>query len=600
MKFPEVSPSRAECQRQIVDALRSEGARLYVDASVLIHCYEMSRSACEELLAALTSLEKRVRVPVWSAQETWDVTRELPNKRPLKQKAAALKKRLQDFRAESLRYIDEQTFGDITLEEYTTAINEAVTKLEDLARRVEGIEPGHEDANAQLLPFIAERSVPSNMLEIFSEVQRTGELRFTHEVPPGFADGGTKAPTLQEDGSEEQNSQPKGKKKNRYGDLIMWLEALQDCAREKAQHLIVLTRDNSKRDWVYRPERIKDDEGKLLQNGGLVTLPLPLLTQEAMQRCAVLEGVHVLSLEMFTQVMRTSFGARVGSLGRALQSANRPRPTSRSERAAEQLPLAIDGVAQDISFSSQDMIYEPTADEMATSIGRQILGLHTEGWEAQNEAANILLDLVPSATPSELKQIGRGIIVASNEDAIGPIELAQQVLENTELSATTRANLLVGMLAETYFDENGEPKKPEAYPEIISMLFAHANDVATRPAYQCAVEDRLGLIRKFYLGLPGEAPHEIRLELLLNGRVLRGVQADGVELLESEAPHSRRIGLGSRTEEISVSDLVEVIAREFVVRVDMLRVDGPTNFLIEVPPRLGFIAWGPATGERLR
>jgi hypothetical protein len=53
MIFPEVAPSRSECMRQVQEAFRSDGARVYVDASVLIHCYEMSRSAREELLHAL-------------------------------------------------------------------------------------------------------------------------------------------------------------------------------------------------------------------------------------------------------------------------------------------------------------------------------------------------------------------------------------------------------------------------------------------------------------------------------------------------------------------------------------------------------------------
>jgi hypothetical protein len=108
MIFPEVTPSRSECLRQVTDALRSEGARLYVDASVLIRCYEMSRSGCDELLAALSFFGARVRVPVWSAKETWEVTRGLRTKKPLKQMADQLNIRLLEMRTESLRYVDER------------------------------------------------------------------------------------------------------------------------------------------------------------------------------------------------------------------------------------------------------------------------------------------------------------------------------------------------------------------------------------------------------------------------------------------------------------------------------------------------------------
>lgn len=601
MIFPDVAPSRTECQRQITDALKSNGARLYVDASVLIHCYEMSRSACEELLVALDGFGDRVRVPVWSAKETWDHTRELPSKRPLAKTAGGLNKRLQDFRTESLRYVDERTFGDMSLEQYTTAVDDAVASVEALAKRAERIEPGHDDANAKLLPFIATHSLSSNMVEIYAEVHRTGELRFSHEVPPGFGDGGTKATAQAEGDVEETAPLPKGKKRNRYGDLIMWLETLQDCTASGSQHLIILTRDNSKKDWVYKPDRVMGDDDRLQQNGGLITLPHPLLAQEAKQRCPTLQGVHVISLEMFTQILRAGFGARVGNLARALQASDRPAkvPAQRQERQADQPPVEPDA-AQDVTFGSQDMMYEPAADERDNPIWQQIAGLRSEGWTAQNAAASALLDLIPAATPDELKQIGRGVVAASNEDAVGPVELVQQVLGNSDLPASTRANLLVGMLAETYFDENGEAKKPAAHPEITTALFAYASDPATRRAYEATVDEPLGPIRRLYLALPGEPERQIRLELLLTGSVLKGGQANDVDILEADAPESRRITIGGRAGETPVSELVANIAKEFVVPASMFHVDGPTNFQIEVPERMGFIGWGPTTGEQLR
>jgi hypothetical protein len=378
----------------------------------------------------------------------------------------------------------------------------------------------------------------------------------------------------------------------------MWLEALQDCQSPESKHLVILTRDNSKKDWVYKPERVLDEDGKLQQNGGLVTLPLPLLVQEAKQRCPSLESVHVISLEMFTQILRSGFRARVGNLVRALQPTPKTtRPAQRPDRQVEPPPGAP--AALNVTFSSQDMIYEPAPEEADSPVWRQIAGLRAEGWSVQNEAAETLMGIIGEATDEQMKQIGRGIIAASNEDAVGPIDLANAVLDNRELPAAARANLLVGLLAETYFDENGSAKKPAAFPDITTILFARAQDPETRRAYEVTIEEPLDPFRQSYLALPGEPDRQIILEIKISQSGLTA-QADGVELLEANAPENRRITIGGRTGETSVSDLVAAIAREFVVPVSMLQVEGPTNFQVDIPERMGFIAWGPSTGEHLR
>lgn len=599
MIFPEIAPNRTDCQRQIVEALSSQQARLYVDASVLIHCYEMSRSACEELLNALEMFDDRVRVPIWAAKETWEHTRGLPSRQPLKKISGGVNKLLARFRTESLRYVDARTFDDMTAERFTTDVDALIGAAETLTKRTEKLEPAHDDANARLLPFIAAHSLSSNMALIYDEVNRTGEQRYAHEVPPGFGDGGTRD-AMPEDQPEGAAVQQKGKKRNRFGDLIMWLESLQDCGSGNCEHLVVLTRDNTKKDWVYNPDRVLDDEGRLMQNGGLVTLPLPLLAQEARQRCPTLHNVQVISLEMFTQVLRANFGGRVSNLIRALQpgsAARRPtRPTDRQERSP-----ASDAAVADVTFSSADMMFEPSEEQQAASlIWQEIAGLRAEGWTAQNDAAAALSGMLQQADGDEAKQVGRGIVAATNEGALGPVELAEQVLADPHANAQVRANLLVGMLAETYFGEEGEPKKPVAHPEIASTLFAHAIDADTRRAYEVTVGAPLDPLRRAYLALPGEAATTMRVELQHSGNTLQGLQIDGREVLEHDAPGSRQIVPGGRLARMPVTELLKALASEFVIPVEMLEVDGPTSFEVELPERLGFVDWGPETGEQLR
>jgi len=598
MIFPEIAPSRSDFQRQIVEALSSDKARLFIDASVLIHCYEMSRSACEELLTALDGFGDRVRVPIWAAKETWDHTRGLPSRQPLKKISTNVTKAIGHFRSDSLRYVDERTFDDMSAEQFTTEVDSLIAAADALTRRTERLEPAHDDANARLLPFIASHSVSSDMPMIYDEVTRTGEQRYAHEVPPGFRDGGTKEPSGDDD-VEGAPAQLKGKKRNRFGDLIMWLESLQDCKTHACEHLVVLTRDNTKGDWVYNPRLVMDDEGRTVNNGGLLTLPLPLLTQEARQRCETLQSVHVISLEMFTQIVRASFGGRVSNLIRALQAGTATRrPARPAERPHRNPP---DGqTAAAVAFGSGDMMFEPSDDQAGTPTWQHIADLRAEGWTAKNEAATALAEILPQASADEAKQIGRGIVAATNEDALGPLELAEELLADPDASAEVRANLLVGMLAETYFGEEGEPKKPRAHPEITASLFAHASDADTRRAYEVTVGAPLEPLRRAYFALPGEELRKLRIEVQLSGSTLQGLQIEGREVLEQDAPGSRQIVTGGRGASMGIIDLVKAVADAFVVPVDMLEVDGPTNYDVDLPERLGFVDWGPETGEQLR
>lgn len=597
MLFPEIAPSRSEIQRLVVESLRAPNARLYVDSSVLIHCYEMSRSACEELLAALDSLGERVKVPMWCAKETWEHYRGLTSKRPLQKTAGLLNKRLSDFRNHSLRYVDERTFSDLSVEEYTSALDAAVSNLEQLVRRVEKIEPSHDAASARLIPFITDRALNSDMASIYAEIQETGEARYSHEVPPGFGDGGTKN---SQDGDEDSDDAPvlKGKKRNRYGDLIMWLETLADCQTSAAEHLVILTRDNTKKDWTLNPERVTGDDGKLQQNGGLITLPLPMLVQEAKRRCQTVNTVHVISLELFTQVTRVSFGARVGNLARALQASSKSaRSAAPVDVASARAPQSAEDVG-DLRFGSGDMMFEPSEQEASRPIWQVLSDLKSDGWTIQNAAASRLPEFLVNASDVELKQVGRGLMSASNEDALGPVEMAVQIVGDNTLAPRIKANIVVGLLAETYFDENGEPKKPVAHPDIVASLFAHANDPVTRRAFEIVVGERLAPVRRLYLALPGEDIAEIRVEVITRAGQLVGIQANDKELLEINAPPTRQLPAAGTT--VSLSDVLAALAREFVLPVDLLKLEGPSNFEIAVPERMGFLAWGPNTGEHLR
>lgn len=591
MLFPDVSPSRDECIADVASALQDELGRIYLDASVLIHCYEMSAPASEDLLRALERYGTRVAVPAWAAKETWEYATSRINRRPLKSLADRLRRDLQRFQTETTRYIDDDTLRDLSKDEYQQELGGALDTALSLIQRVADHEPKADQTTARLLPFIDGHRLKSDLIEVVEEVARTAATRIAHRMPPGFADAPQEEPA-------EENRQPgpkgKGKAHNPHGDLIIWLEILADCSANNAEHLVLITRDTTKADWAFVPKKIRDERGRPQDNGGLITLPLPLLVHEATQRCQTLKRVHIVSVEMLAHVLR-SMRVDVSNLAAALQSRDEedsqppPPDMAGAYRSANGAPYVPE-------FRSGDMAYDPQEDN---DLDQLIAGLTGEGWKVQNQAARRLEPLLPGATRSQKIQIGRGLVAAANDGALEPAEFLEKLLAHDTLDIAVRGDVLIGALAEVYLAETGEPKKPVATRAIASTLYRHERDEALQPAYQ-AVLDRITAQAKKYLTLPLEAHKPLSIDLALERDVLRGISANGVALLEEDAPPSRIIQRSGQDATMTTEELIELLSEEFVLPADMLATDLPRTASFTAPELLGFVPWGPQTGTLLR
>ena len=116
MLFPELSPSWDETLQAISRAANSENGRLYLDANILIHCYEMSAAASEQMLTAFESYAERMRVPIWAARETWEYLQNRQVRAPLKGIADKIKNQFELLRRETARYIDDDALVEMMTE----------------------------------------------------------------------------------------------------------------------------------------------------------------------------------------------------------------------------------------------------------------------------------------------------------------------------------------------------------------------------------------------------------------------------------------------------------------------------------------------------
>lgn len=595
MLFPDASPPLEATYDAVAKALLDPAGRLYLDSSLLIHCFELNRDARSDLMDSLDLLNDRVGVPLWSAKETWEYVRKGRIRKPLEPHHARIRGQLDKFKEDARRYIDDQTVADLSRDEFLGKVDEAGGVLLGLLAAVSKFEPEADQTSSRLFPFLESRRLRSDLVTILKVVQDTGELRYQHDVPPGQGDGGAARTGTETD--EASSAARKGKQRNRYGDQIIWQEILQDCASRKTEHLVLATRDTAKDDWVYAPAKVLDDRGRPQANVGTVTLPLPLLVHEAMTACPTLKSVNILSLEMFAGVLSRNLKHSIPNLVAALQEPKRrpdkPQPSGEgSDGDGEGGPAQS---VEPVTFTSADMDYDLNKDD---PFHAQLRVLQSPDWTLQNKAVAELEQLAQGADRDGLLQLGRGLVAASLSGAVEPV-LALGRLLAPESTDQVRTFVLLGALAETYLAEGGEPKKPKAPPAVSDVLFSNAREPKFAEVYS-VVEERLLPQRRSYLALPSEAVAEVPLTFVIEGHALKGVLAGDAPLIEEDAPPARIIRRTQKEFSLTVGELLDDLAEEYVIPRDRLAASVPASQRIEVPPFTGFVVWGPSTGRTLR
>jgi hypothetical protein len=609
MLFHDVGLSRDEILQEIADALQSPTAVVFLDTSLLLHCYEIGPGARDELLGALANLKQRVRIPLWAARETWDKSSNNEiGRTPLKSTASHLNKHLDRFVTEARRFVEDGSITQpaMTKDEYETRLQTAREELSNLVKLVSDTDRRPEDTSAALIPFMNERLIPSDLTKVLFRVRNEAELRYNHRIPPGFMDGGKpnsegnlfdgKRADHEDDGVGDPNFSG-GKKLNRYGDVIIWFEILEAIRSDNVEHLVLITRD-VKKDWVYKPKRLNDEFGRPIANAS-VTLAHPLLVHEAKSITPALKSVHVLSLDAFVQILNGNLQYPVPKLLSALQAKSDSVARKHGAKAAASRQDAIDEEGPAI-FSSADLQYVPVADD---PFDKLIIELSVRDFRVQNAAVLRLEELTERGSRIQQIQLGLVLARAVTSGALEPLAYLQDLLAGSQSAASERRHVMMGALAAVYLTEHGELRKPQADPDLTTLLFEWSADPTLRPACE-AVLERLRPQRNQYLALPLDAPASIRLEILAERQegeppVLSSVLANGQPVIERIAAKNRRIAKLGR-ESDTIEELLLRVATEFVVPRSLLAVDEPNTSTIILPESSGFVRWGPNTGIDLR
>jgi len=622
MAFHEVAPNRDELQKSVARALQSPDCGIYLDASLLAHCYDLSAGARTELLEALEKLGERVRIPLWAAHETWNNGCSRTSNSPLQKENAAIGKSLDRYLRDALRFSDDEVGprnGTVPRDQFESELRKATTEVRRVMALVASQETSPEETSSSLNPFIDARVLTSTLSPIFARVLHEGPFRHAHRMPPGHADsgkgsrGGKQAAghELGELSHDELGKGIRAEKEgsgNQFGDLIIWFEILDHAKANNLKEIVFITRDVEKADWVYKPRYVLDHEGNRSSNSS-VTLPLPLLICEAKSACPTLVELHIISLVGFAQILGSRISQHLPRLTAALQAPEdndaAKREARKRNRTVSVFAIAsaepiLDADVDTVTFSVSDLHHEPGEENDLDAL---IVELNGQDWGGQNRAALELRGFDVSEGSREQRiQLGRALARAANFLAVEPLETLKSWFDSSAVSSFA-PHVLLGVLAQVYLSPDGELKKPMSVAGLTEVIFDCGKNDAFLKSLK-AIMDRVNNQRHRYLALPDEEQECFELEVGFAdvGKVLQitSIKAAGVELVEQNSPPSRLVPNAGSGNPVTAQELLEIFAKEFVVPVTSLIIDFASESQFVIPKGMGFVAWGPGSDLELR
>lgn len=265
----------------VAKALDDPESRLYLDTSTLMWVVGLSAAARRDFLTWCAA--RRTLVPVWAAHE---LQRHLvlgTVKKNIATVAKDVETKHREFvqmaaeQADDLRCI-QKGFSDRS--GYIAEVRRLIARFDELRGVVKADEDRVTIGAQEVIEFVNDRLLKSDLDPILRELGVSGEIRLSHRVPPGFKDD--------------------TKGQNALGDVVIWRELLLDVqlqakrrtgwltslngAPSAAAPVAVLISRDEKPDWLSSAHVLQQD-GRIFDRPSRekeedVALPQPLLVHE--------------------------------------------------------------------------------------------------------------------------------------------------------------------------------------------------------------------------------------------------------------------------------------------------------------------------------
>jgi PIN like domain len=221
---------------EFATALEAERTKLYLDTSVLIWLIRLGATARAEILAWFRNRPANtVWVPVWAGHELHRHILDNTARKNLNDAVSDLTAKYDDF----VRMVAERADDSVCITKGYQSRSSFITELELTSVRLDRLvkvaaldDKPLQVATKEVIDFANERMLSTDLSPIVKKLDRSGEFRVSHLMPPAFQDK---------------------KEKNAYGDMVIWEEIIKDIrSDEKAgesRDVVFISRDK-KTDWV--------------------------------------------------------------------------------------------------------------------------------------------------------------------------------------------------------------------------------------------------------------------------------------------------------------------------------------------------------------
>lgn len=581
--------SRSDYIADLTAAIESLDTCFFADTSFLIALGSLNELARAEITNWVTRLESRFRVPAWVVHELYGKVNNANGQAaltPMATYASDLLKGLALVQKEARRFLSDErahSFNNNRVDlprDRITFLSELDREVSSLLKRAQHLKKESsknlESTAEALIALVESRVISSDIYADLRDVQAVHAARLVGSLPPGGAD--------------------KKKDDNKYGDLIIWFEVVRACRNCDAKNIVLLTND-TKTDWVYKPPKIKNENGSIVNNdavnGFSVVYPQPLLVHELRQSLPDAK-LYLINLATLAVLLQQRTGGSYPHLFAAYEAAPVgpvPPPDAGdgtgSEGPAPPPPDAPPPVATSPA-AVRDVIRTMGAEDP------QVVGV---------AVANLRAILAEDIGGDELLALGRALAEAV-EAGSEPAAVMVRSIVRGELAPRHAPGLVDGLYSATYFDATGTVRvRPLA--SLIDDLFA----AQSRPELSEAVKriaGRLTPYRSQFLLLPNTTNEHVRVEIATAPRadgkqqvkaLVRGVRPLSLDMLPG-APGTVAQALGS--DSATVEELRRLLATHFRVPSKFIETNLTRSERVTFDNMLGLVPWGPTTQYHLR
>jgi hypothetical protein len=461
---------------ELDEALADGATRLYIDTSLLMWLIRIGREARGEFIGWCNARQAgTVRVPVWAAHELHRHLIRGTIASNVHKLLSETEKKIVEFAALANESADDlicQGQGYADRSSFVSMMEQTVARVKNLSNVIR-IDQHMGDAADQVVAFVNDHLLDTDLEPIVDSLNTSGEFRFSHLMPPGYLDR---------------------KDENKFGDVVIWEEMLADLPRgEGAEgtpkpNAILLSRDE-KTDWVSSAPAIRQDdtEKPSRSNRALgfdVTRPHPLLVHEFSIRSGG-SRLYVVHPGVFAAVL--DYGVRKhrrsGAVTNLLAAAYRPEfldrlAVTQLAREGEQAPRRGERRRERDTF-----IAPPLSEVMAVSMTEQLRTYIDATPPDQSALAHSWTEQLLAGTVSPI-QFGR---LAAELAQLDRPEWRSAILATLEqlTPRLTEAQLNLIVLAivfTAYFDRYAEPlRQPRS--NLVELALALEIDGRLTPAF---------------------------------------------------------------------------------------------------------------------